>query len=79
MFSMNEKRKLAEAVEKLLLDLNHPEMPKEKPEFTLSVNGKEDWSWAEIGPNWKFDSGVKKMGVNPWNEVAREVMESEDE
>ncbi len=54
MFSAKEKQKIAEAVEKVLLSFNHPEMPKEKPDFKLHVNGKEDWSWADIEPNHKF-------------------------
>ena len=72
MFSVEEKKKIAEAIEKLLLDLKHPEMPTEKPKFKLHVDGKEGWSWADIEPNWVFEDG-KKMGVNPFNEVARDV------
>jgi len=50
-FSVKEKRKIAEEIEKLLLNLDHPEMPKDKPVFKLRVDGKESWSWAEIEPN----------------------------
>ena len=71
MFSVEEKRKIAKAIEKLLLELNHPEMPKEKPKFKLHVDGKEGWSWADIEPNWVFDES-KPMGVNPFNEIPRE-------
>jgi len=74
MFSVEEKKKIAEAIEKLLLDLNHPEMPKDKPTFKLHVDGKESWSWADIEPNWVYE--IKKPSVNPWNEVAREKMEA---
>ena len=66
MFSVKEKNKIASEVEKLLLSFNHPEMPKEKPEFTLHVSGKESWSWADIEPNWKYEN--KAPSVNPWNE-----------
>lgn len=66
MFSYKEKQKIAEEIEKLLLSFNHPEMPKEKPEFHLSVKGKESWSWAEIKPNWYYEKELP--GVNPWNE-----------
>ncbi|KKN28910.1 hypothetical protein LCGC14_0849630 [marine sediment metagenome] len=52
MFSKQEKVHIAEEIEKLLLSLNHPEMPKEKPMFALHVDGKEDCSWANIVPNW---------------------------
>ena len=73
MFSMKEKQFLAAEIEKLLLGLNHPEMPKERPNFKLYVAGKEQWSWADILPNWAFEKEAPT--VNPWNEVAREVME----
>ena len=78
MFSVTEKRKIAEAVEKILLDLKHPEMPKEKPSFKLNVVGKNDWSWAEIEPNWEFDDGNKVAGVNPFNEVSRDIHNQEE-
>lgn len=66
---MEEKKKIADTIEKLLLKLDHPEMPKEKPKFKLHVDGKESWSWADIEPNWTFKD--KKPGVNPWNEQVR--------
>jgi hypothetical protein len=72
MFSMAEKRHIAEVIEKILLDLKHPEMPTERPLFRLNVQGKECWSWAEIEPNWTFDKG--SLQVNKWNEVARDVL-----
>lgn len=76
MFSKEEKQKIAKGVEKLLLGLNHPEMPKEKPKFKLHVDGKESWSWADIEPNWTYED--KEPSINPWNEVARiELTESE--
>lgn len=56
MFSLEEKKKIAAAVEKVLLKLNHPEMKKERPVFHLHVKGKEIWSWADIDPNWIFES-----------------------
>ena len=73
MFSIKEKQYIAGQIEKLLLGLNHPEMPEEKPVFHLRVEGKENWSWAEIKPNWTF--GVDNPPeVNPFNEVARDVL-----
>ena len=75
MFSTEEKRKIADAIETLLLGLNHPEMPKDKPNFWLHVDGKEmEWSWADIKPNWTYSEN-KPPSVNPWNEVARKQME----
>ena len=72
MFSVMEKQQIAHEIEKLLLEFNHPEMPKEKPLFLLRVEGKEFWSWAEIRPNWTYEN--KPINANPWNEVSREVL-----
>ena len=72
MFSMKEKQYLSEEIEKLLLGLNHPEMPKSKPEFKLHVDGKESWSWADIEPNHHFEN--KSPGINPFNEIARKIL-----
>ncbi len=74
MFSMEEKKKIACAIENILMDLNHPEMPKFNPKFKLHVDGKESWSWADIEPNWTFEN--KKPNVNPFNEVSRELHKS---
>jgi hypothetical protein len=51
-FSAEEKQLIAAKVEEVLLSLNHPEMPKERPVFELHVEGKSYWSWADIEPNW---------------------------
>lgn len=55
MFDTNQKKKIAQAVEEVLLSFNHPEMPAEKPEFRLHVYGREVWSWADIVPNWEHE------------------------
>jgi hypothetical protein len=73
MFSVKEKQMIADKIEEVLLSLDHPEMPKEKPKFKLHVDGKESWSWADIEPNWTYNED-NKPGVNPWNEVARDRM-----
>ncbi len=81
MFSVQEKQEIAKKIEDILLGLNHPEMPDEKPKFKLHVDGKEPWSWADIEPNWVFGDG-KEMGVNPFNEITKDlykVREPEDE
>ena len=64
MFSVRQKREIAEAVQKLLRDTNHPELPKGEIVFRLFVDGKDEWSWAEIANN----GSVKTPEVNPWNE-----------
>lgn len=73
MFSQQEKQHIAAEIEKLLLSLEHPEMPKEKPMFELHVIGKENWSWAHITPNWTFtpDQPPTKSW---WNEAARRIL-----
>lgn len=72
MFSLEEKKKIAEVVERVLLEIDHPEMPKEKPDFKLHVKGKEDWSWADIDPNWYFLVSPPK--TSDWNENARQLL-----
>ena len=72
MFSKEEKIKIAQAVEELLLELNHPEMPNSKPNFHLHIAGAESWSWADIEPNWTYED--KEPGINPWNEIARKEL-----
>lgn len=61
MFSPEEKSTIAIAVSRLLLSLNHPEMPKSSPKFILHVDGAESWSWANIVNN---DNREKKIPLN---------------
>lgn len=72
MFSQTEKKQIAAKIEELLLSLNHPEMPDEKPEFHIHVKGATQYSWADIKPNWHFE--VVPPVTNDWNENAREIM-----
>lgn len=65
MFSINQKRKISKAVQKILRETSHPELPESEIEFSLHVKGKEDWSWADI----KNNGSVTKPGVNLWNEL----------
>ena len=67
MFSMKQKQHIASELEKILLELKHPEMPTSKPMFFLRVEGAQDWSWAEIEPNWTFEH--RTPGINPHNEL----------
>jgi len=60
---------------KLLLSLKHPEMPKEKPTFTLHVEGGESWSWADIKSNWSF-SIDNPPESKPFNEISRDLHKS---
>ncbi len=65
MFSIAEKREIADAVQNILRATHHPELPSGEISFTLHVNGAESWSWADIQNN----GAVKNPGVNPWNEM----------
>jgi hypothetical protein len=65
MFSVRQKREIAEAVQKILRDTNHPELPKTEIQFALHVDGAFGWSWADIRNN----GAVMNPGVNPHNEA----------
>ena len=76
MFSVAQKRTISEAVQKVLRDTEHPELPKGEIVFFLHVEGAEMWSWADIRNN----GAVDVPSVNPWNErQARAEEGSEDE
>ena len=64
MFSLRQKREIADAVQKILRATNHPELPQGEIQFSLFVRGAENWSWADICNN----GAVPNPGVNPWNE-----------
>ena len=64
MFSIKQKRDIAEKIQKILRETNHPELPKEEISFHLHVKGDEGWSWADIMNNGQ----IMHPTVNPWNE-----------
>jgi hypothetical protein len=64
MFSVQQKRDIADAVQRILRATNHPELPAGEIQFKLHVDGAEAWSWADIQNN----GSVPTPGVNPWNE-----------
>jgi hypothetical protein len=65
MFSVRQKREIADAVQKILRATNHPELPKGEIQFNLHVEGAESWSWADI----KNNGTVHNPEVNSWNEM----------
>lgn len=65
MFSVKQKREIADAVQHILRATNHPELPTGEITFSLHVDGAERWSWADIQNN----GAVEKPGVNLWNEI----------
>lgn len=64
MFSVNEKRAIADAVQTILRDTKHPELPTGEISFQLRVDGAEPWLWADIQNN----GAVLNPSVNPHNE-----------
>lgn len=65
MCSVQQKRDIADAVQKILRDTEHPELPKGEIRFQLHVYGAAIWSWADIWNN----GSVTNPSVNPWNEL----------
>ena len=64
MFSVRQKREIAEKVQAILRETGHPELPDGEISFLLHVNGAESWSWADIRNN----GAVLTAEVNPHNE-----------
>jgi hypothetical protein len=65
MFSVNQKRQIADAVQQILRETNHPELPMGEISFHLHVDGAANWSWADV----KNNGAVSTPGANPWNEA----------
>ena len=64
MFSVREKREIADKVQKILRETNHPELPQGEIQFELYVMGAETWSHAHI----KNNEAIAVPNINPWNE-----------
>ena len=69
MFSVKQKRTISDAVQKVLRDTNHPELPEGEIRFNLNVEGEGFVSWANIQNN----EAVSNPSVNPWNERQAEL------
>ena len=65
MFSVREKREIANKIQGILRETNHPELPDGEIEFSIHVKGKNSWSWADIRNN----GAILEPTINPWNEV----------
>lgn len=65
MFSVEQKRQIADAVQTILRATQHPELPPGEIRFQLHVEGAEWWAWADIANN----GAVPLPGINPWNEL----------
>ena len=64
MFSIRQKREIADKIQKLLRETEHPELPEGEIEFHIHIKGKESWSWADIQNN----DNVLVPRINPHNE-----------
>ena len=64
MFSVRQKQSIADKVQQILRETQHPELPVGEIQFHLHVDGVESWSWADIRNN----GAVGIPDVNPWNE-----------
>lgn len=74
MFSVQQKRDISDAVQKVLRATAHPELPTSgEISFNLKVVGAESWSYAEIMNN----AAVGDPGVNPHNELMASLPEQE--
>jgi hypothetical protein len=66
MFSVHQKRAIADAVQGILRATHHPELPVQgEVQFKLHVDGAHPSSWADIQNN----GSVTNPGVNPHNEL----------
>ena len=65
MFSVRQKREIANKVQAILKETNHSELPKGEIGFKLYVYGAEPWSFADI----KNNGAVTNLSVNPHNEL----------
>jgi len=64
MFSLRQKREIADKIQQILRETNHPELPDGEITFFLHVDGAEDWSWADI----KNNRACEKPSINDHNE-----------
>lgn len=65
MFSVNQKREIADKIQKVLRETGHPELPEGEIHFQIHVEGAASWSWADIENNGE----VSNPSVNPFNEM----------
>lgn len=65
MFSVQQRREISEAIQKILRATNHPELPSGEIRFSLRILGATCGSWADI----KNNGAVSAPSVNPHNEA----------
>lgn len=65
MFSVRQKREIADKIQTVLRETNHPELPEGEIQFFIHVQGATAMSWADIRNN----GAVVDPDVNSWNEA----------
>jgi len=67
MFSIRQKREIAEAIQTIIRNTAHPELPSADKEinFRIHIEGAASWSWADIENNGAVDN----PSMNPHNET----------
>lgn len=65
MFSVKQKREIAERIQEILKQTGHPELPGGEIQFHLHVKGCQAWSWADIRNN----GACVNPSINPHNEM----------
>jgi hypothetical protein len=72
MFSVRQKRLIAQQIQDILRATNHPELAPGEIVFEIKIKGAQPWSWAIIRNNL----AITDPGINPWNEAQdREIAE----
>ena len=64
MFSVRQKREIADKIQFILRDTKHPELPEGEIRFYIHIEGAMPDSFADIRNN----GSVPTPGMNPWNE-----------
>ena len=65
MFSLRQKREIADKIQTILKETKHPELPTGEITFHIHVNGAEGWQFADI----KNNGAVLNPGINIHNEM----------
>lgn len=74
MFSVQQKRDISDAVQKILRATAHAELPTSgEVSFKLHVDGAEEWSFADI----KNNGAIGNPGLNPHNELMASISEED--
>lgn len=67
MFSVRQKQEIADKIQKIIRETDHPELPEGEISFSIHIEGAGSWSWADIQNNGFYAD--KEPSINPWNEA----------